>query len=48
LLAEHPARSVDEVRFAGTVGSDDRRDARLEDQTRPFGERLEAEDIDAL
>jgi hypothetical protein len=48
LLSEHPARGVDEVRFARAVGSDDRRDARLEDQARPLGERLEAEEIDAL
>jgi hypothetical protein len=48
LFSEHPARGVDEVRFARAVRSDDRRDARLEDQTRPLGERLEAEEIDAL
>jgi hypothetical protein len=48
LLSEHPARGVDEVRFARAVGADDRRDAGLEDQASPLGERLEAEEIDAL
>src|SRR5579884_3480193 len=48
LLAEHPADRVDQIRFAGAVGTDDGGRAVDEVERRRFGERFEAEDFEGL
>ena len=42
LLAEHPLDGVDDVRFAGAVGTDDHRDAGRKLEPRLVGKALEA------
>ena len=46
-FAQHPAKRVDEIRFARAVRPDDRRDAAAELERRRLGERLESERFDA-
>ena len=42
LRPQHPRHRVDDIRLAGSIGTDHDGDARLEDHVRRIGERLEA------
>src|SRR5690606_36097492 len=48
LLAQRPAHRLSDVRLAGAVGADNRRDARTEDERRRRGKALEAMQSEAL
>ena len=48
LLAEDPANRVGDVALAAPVGTDDRRNARLEDETGFLREAFKADDFEGL
>ena len=48
LLAQDPAHRVADIAFSGAIGTDDRRDAFIEDDLCPLGKRLESVQLQFL